>query len=46
MRNREIAMLIGTSCETVKKQVHSVFTKLGVSTRAELAGLVAAHRPP
>lgn len=39
-------MLIGTSCETVKKQVHSVFTKLGVSTRAELAGLVAAHRPP
>jgi DNA-binding CsgD family transcriptional regulator len=46
MRNREIAMLIGTSSETVKKQVHSVFTKLGVSTRAELAGLFAAHRPP
>lgn len=44
MRNREIAMLLGTSCETVKKQVQSVFAKLGVSNRAELAGLVAARR--
>jgi DNA-binding CsgD family transcriptional regulator len=39
MRNREIALLIGTSCETVKKQVHSVFAKVGVSNRTELAGL-------
>ena len=44
MRNREIAMLIGTSCETVKKQVHSVFTNVGVSNRAELAGLLAGYR--
>jgi DNA-binding CsgD family transcriptional regulator len=44
MRNREIAMLIGTSCETVKKQVHSVFTKVGVSNRAELAGLWGSSR--
>jgi DNA-binding CsgD family transcriptional regulator len=44
MRNREIAMLIGTSCETVKKQVHSVFAKVGVSNRAELAGLLAGYR--
>jgi DNA-binding CsgD family transcriptional regulator len=42
MRNREIAMLIGTSCETVKKQVRSVFAKMGVSNRAELAGSLAS----
>jgi len=44
MRNREIAMLIGTSCETVKKQVRSVFAKVGVSNRAELAGVLASSR--
>jgi DNA-binding CsgD family transcriptional regulator len=44
MRNGEIAMLLGTSCETVKKQVRSVFGKLGVSNRAELAGFLAAQR--
>ncbi len=38
-------MLFGTSCETVKKQVRSLFAKLGVSNRAELAGFLAAHRP-
>ncbi len=45
MRNREIALLLGTSCETVKKQVRSVFSKLGVSNRAELAGYLAGQRP-
>jgi DNA-binding CsgD family transcriptional regulator len=44
MRNREIAMLTGTSCSTVKKQVRNVFAKVGVSNRAELAGLFAGHR--
>ena len=44
LRNREIAMLFGTSCETVKKQVRSLFAKLGVSNRAELAGFLAGHR--
>jgi DNA-binding CsgD family transcriptional regulator len=44
MRNGEIAMLLGTSCETVKKQVRSVFGKLGVSNRAELAGFLTAQR--
>jgi DNA-binding CsgD family transcriptional regulator len=44
MRNREIAMLVGTSCETVKKQVHSVLAKVGVSNRTELAGLFAGTR--
>ena len=42
LRNREIAMLFGTSSETVKKQVRSLFAKLGVSNRAELAGLLGS----
>jgi DNA-binding NarL/FixJ family response regulator len=46
MRNREIAVLIGTSCETVKKQVRNVFDKVGVSNRAELAGLVGGLSTP
>ncbi len=46
MRNREIAMLIGTSCETVKKQVHNVLVKVGVSNRAELAGLLGGRPDP
>ncbi len=41
MHNREIAMLLGTSYETVKKQVHNVLAKMEVSNRAELAGVVA-----
>lgn len=45
MRNREIALLIGTSCETVKKQVQSVFAKVGVSNRTELAGLLGGIEP-
>jgi DNA-binding NarL/FixJ family response regulator len=37
MRNGEIAALLGTSCETVKKQLRSVLAKLDVSNRTELA---------
>jgi DNA-binding NarL/FixJ family response regulator len=37
MRNGEIAALLGTSFETVKKQLRSVVDKLDVSNRTELA---------
>jgi DNA-binding CsgD family transcriptional regulator len=37
MHNREIATLLGTSRETVKKQVQSAFEKVGVCNRTELA---------
>jgi DNA-binding CsgD family transcriptional regulator len=42
MRNGEIAAILGTSAETVKKQLRSVFEKIGVSNRTELAALWAA----
>jgi DNA-binding CsgD family transcriptional regulator len=42
MRNGEIAAMLGTSAETVKKQLRSVFEKIGVSNRTELAALWAA----
>jgi DNA-binding CsgD family transcriptional regulator len=37
MQNNEIAALLGTSAETVKKQVRSVMGKMDVSNRTELA---------
>jgi DNA-binding NarL/FixJ family response regulator len=37
MQNAEIAALLGTSAETVKKQLASVMQKMGVSNRTELA---------
>jgi DNA-binding CsgD family transcriptional regulator len=45
MHNQEIALLLGTSAETVKKQISSVFEKAGVSNRTELAMLHASQRP-
>ena len=36
-RNAEIAVARGTSVSTVKKQICSLFRRLGVSSRAELA---------
>lgn len=42
MSSREIAELLGTSLNTVNKQVASAYRKLGVSRRAELAWLL--HR--
>jgi DNA-binding CsgD family transcriptional regulator len=45
MTNVEIAELLGTSCETVKKQMRSIFAKVGVSNRAELAAMWASFRP-
>ncbi len=39
LTNREIASLLGSSPNTVRNQLSSAFRKLGVSTRAELAGL-------
>lgn len=41
MRNAEVAALLGTSCETVKKQLRSVMEKVGVSNRTELAMVLA-----
>lgn len=39
LTNSEIASLLGSSPNTVRNQVANIFRKLGVSTRAELAGL-------
>jgi DNA-binding CsgD family transcriptional regulator len=38
--NREIAMALGTSANTVRNQLVTVFRKAEVTTRAELAGLL------
>lgn len=37
LRNREIANLLGTTEGTVKVYLHSIYTKLGISNRTELA---------
>lgn len=37
LRNREIATLLGTTEGTVKVYLHSIYTKLGISNRTELA---------
>jgi DNA-binding CsgD family transcriptional regulator len=41
LRNREIAEECGTSVHTVRKQLASVFDKLGVASRTELVARVA-----
>jgi DNA-binding CsgD family transcriptional regulator len=41
LRNAEIAAILGTSAETVKRQLRSVFAKVQVSNRTELAMLWA-----
>ncbi len=41
--NPEIAGLLGTSEQVVKNQLRSVFDKLGVWSRLELALYVASH---
>jgi DNA-binding CsgD family transcriptional regulator len=40
LRNAEIATLLGVSPLTVRNQLTAIFARLGVTTRAELAGLV------
>lgn len=44
LRNSEIAVLLGTSLGTVKKQLGSAMEKAGVSSRAELATELATRR--
>jgi DNA-binding NarL/FixJ family response regulator len=51
LRNKEIAALLGTSVETVRKQTISIYEKLGVSVRVELVshfgeGLAAVEAWP
>jgi len=41
--NPEIALTLGTSEQVVKNQLRSVFDKLGVWSRLELALYVASH---
>lgn len=43
MHNGEIAALLGTTHNTVKKQVRRVLAKCGASNRTELAGLLATE---
>jgi DNA-binding CsgD family transcriptional regulator len=42
--NGEIALALGSSANTVRNQLHGIFKKVGATTRAELAGLVARAR--
>ena len=44
LSNRNIADHLGIAIHTVKNHVHSVLTKLGVSTRAEAAALARTIR--
>jgi len=41
--NPEIALVLGTSEQVIKNQLRSVFDKLGVWSRLELALYVASH---
>jgi DNA-binding CsgD family transcriptional regulator len=38
--NRDIAMEMGVSVRTVEGHLYQVFTKLGVTSRGDLTGLV------
>jgi DNA-binding NarL/FixJ family response regulator len=42
--NRDIAAQLRIAVHTVKNHVHSLLTKLGVSTRAEAAALARSTR--
>ena len=44
LTNREIGKIVGTSEQVIKNHLHSVFDKLGVWNRLELAMYVASHR--
>jgi DNA-binding CsgD family transcriptional regulator len=46
LTNRQIGQKLFISPRTIQTHLSHVFTKLGVSTRAELAANVAKHRPP
>lgn len=43
LTNREIGKIIGTSEQVIKNHLRSIFDKLGVWSRLELAMYVAAH---
>jgi len=43
MTNREIGRIVGTSEQVIKNDLRSIFDKLGVWSRLELAMYVAAH---
>jgi len=43
MTNREIGRIVGTSEQVIKNHLRSIFDKLGVWSRLELAMYVAAH---
>ena len=46
LSNTEIALERGTSIRTVANQMHSIFTKLGVASRAELTRYAKGLRVP
>lgn len=46
LSNTEIARERGTSIRTVANQMHSIFTKLGVASRAELTRYAKGLRVP
>jgi DNA-binding CsgD family transcriptional regulator len=46
LQNPEIALLLGTSRHTVKKQVQKIMGKLEVSNRTELAGTIGSGQNP
>ena len=43
MTNREIGRIVGTSEQVIKNHLRSIFDKLGVWSRLELAMYVASH---
>ena len=43
LTNREIGKIVGTSEQVIKNHLRSIFDKLGVWSRLELAMYVAAH---
>lgn len=43
MTNREISRIVGTTEQVIKNHLRSIFDKLGVWSRTELAMYVASH---
>lgn len=43
LTNREISRIVGTSEQVIKNHLRSIFDKLGVWSRLELAMYVAGH---